>query len=718
MATPTPDVNGRPSIIDSVGTYMQRILERTVYAKPLKKELIIVLQDLCKIYSPSGHEGETVEYCVDALKSCGFKVHTDDVKNIFAVRGNNPGVKLVCINAHTDTVHRESDKKIAETLQYRWIDDIMTGGGNMMAGDDKCGIALALTLALYTDLPMKIILTTGEEVGGTGSAKLIGSDFKDVAFCFTVDRKGGNDIISEYCGRTCAPKEFVDQFIALASRTVGIKFVDTDGSYADTYVISQHTPCINISAGYYNAHTNSDFVNVNELYNVMNAVKSAIENIHELIASIDRAPSGWFKDVYADNPMYKRGKYIGAGMPDYITRYDGFNWSGDEFDYHGARGGRGSRAIIPDSRQQRLSDRVTAHGGVYNTGKKCHIDYDKLTGRDDKENIKVGVDDHLIRNMSMPEGLLLASYNDGKITNEQWDFYLASGKIQPFVHRIGVEARTRVNNARLNADISRENRVNRVKTNSIPINAPIHDDWLSLSGDYEDYFDNPKRPFCGEEEKCRKPQPMPLSFGLQDAIESDSLYDIDTIGLQSGYLPGSSEHAIFVDYITGNTTHTELKYYLDINLIDDLFYATAIRAKQEYDSELRLKQSLKVYANIGKDERDRTRSPVTIRTRHNNRQKRKLPKGANKTPLRFNVNLDGMDKIYITDFAIGKIDPDMWDDMLLDNQITKSLWRAGYNEQDFYRMYGKLSGKFSFVDDYGDGEKYTTNYKHHLDDPT
>ena len=187
------NIEDKESSVERIKKSMQRALELTVYSKPLKTELINILSDLCKIYSPTDKEKDVVTYCSMALMNAGFEVYVDKVQNVFATRASQDGTKLVCINAHTDTVQGESDKGIANTLQYLWWDDLMFGNGNMMGGDDKCGIAIALTLALHTNLPMKIILTSGEERGGKGVAELKKSDFDNVGFCLTIDRRGAND---------------------------------------------------------------------------------------------------------------------------------------------------------------------------------------------------------------------------------------------------------------------------------------------------------------------------------------------------------------------------------------------------------------------------------------------------------------------------------------------------------------------------------------------
>ena len=46
------------------------------------------------------------------------------------------------LNAHTDTVQRDSDKDVADFVEYVWMNDAYTGNGKMLGGDDKCGIAV------------------------------------------------------------------------------------------------------------------------------------------------------------------------------------------------------------------------------------------------------------------------------------------------------------------------------------------------------------------------------------------------------------------------------------------------------------------------------------------------------------------------------------------------------------------------------------------------
>jgi hypothetical protein len=752
VVSPEPD-----NVPERLSKLMQAVLERTVYNKPLKKEMIIILQDLCKMYTPTGSEKPVIDYCWDKLSNAGFKVQTDKVNNLFAVRGGEDGSKLVCINAHTDTVQAYADRNVAETLEYRWFSDVMTGNGRMMGGDDRCGIAVALTLAMYTNLPMKIILTAGEEVGGTGSAELKKTDFDDVAFCFTIDRKGGDDIIWKYCGRTCAPKEFVDQFIALAHRTTGLIFSEADGSYADTYTICEFTPCVNLSAGYYNAHTKDDFVDINELYLVMMSVKAAIENMWELISAIDRAPVDWFKDIHAGDKNYSRGKYVdgvsyfyGTGWDNWGLGYGGY-YKGEIWNDELGRfvpvkkqepvtynkpltfqktitpseTGKEKPKVSEEIAQKNLQDRAQIFKAF---GKKCHIDYDNIVGRDDKTPEKTTIEEHEQYTMSMHEGVLLASYNDWKTSDERWDELLQAGDISPFVYRMGIEEHARQRKARemLKSDI-----VPRLPEAHIPektVVKPNNEDPLNSFGDM---YNDPGYTTGGEEEDPRRAPDQVLSWATKDAMEADALEELNEIGMNSGFLPGSNEYGIFVDFVTGNTTETELLYYVDHGLIDSMLYERALEARKEYEATLRLKQLQMTYEQEKEDEAEYERR---ARYQKNRKEKRAITMSrtfdheTKKHPVSPDVMalrgaLDNYEKIQVTRFALGQITQQEWVRRWQIGDISDDLYRAGKNEQAFFKKHGKLSGRFTVdrdAEDVSDAddvrEKYPTNYKYNYDE--
>ena len=680
-------ITDESSFTARANTVMQRMLEETVYKKPMKKELHIFLQDLIKMYSPTGQEKPVVDYCNNVLRSAGFKTYSDTVNNLFAVRGNVPGARLVCINAHTDTVQTVADQNVADYVSYLWEKDIYTGNGKMIGGDDKCGIAVALTLATQTDLPMKIILTAGEERGGIGSGALIKSDFSDVVFCFTIDRRGGEDLISEYCGRVCAPQTFVDQFINLVFRNIGLKFKTEEGSYADTYTICEFTPCVNLSAGYYNAHTAQDFIDVTELYDVMIAVKLAIENVDELISAIDRSGTDWFKDKHANDPDYKRGKYIGRTY--YVDSY-GYPYNtayrDDSFWY-----GSGANRELPKSAQRPLTLPVPADDRPFTTrkedeesnrkklrenlailtGQKCHIYYDKVAGRDDKTPTQTTVEEHVDHSMTLHEGVLLASYNDGRTPDDIWDRYLRDGEIRPFVYHIGIRSKVKVNNDRLREDIRRAN-----CASEDAVNVPIHYDKNALDN-FEGLYEDSRDAIRGEEERPEVDSVNPASWAIEDAIELDAAEELIDVGRQSGYLPGSTEYGIFVDYVTGNIAIDELTNYLDTQIIEVGLYNAAIEGRRDYQATLRLKRLQKTYQQPPVETKKKKTSKTTVHG------------------YRFTDD----EKKIITDHAIGRTSDKQIDSMEWFREITSRVLAAAREERMFFEKYGKLSGNYTVDDD-------------------
>lgn len=75
---------------------------------------LALLEGLLRIYSPSGEEGEAVEWLVEQMAALGFDASMDEVGNAIGVMGE--GMKEIVLLGHVDTVegfipvHREGDR--------------------------------------------------------------------------------------------------------------------------------------------------------------------------------------------------------------------------------------------------------------------------------------------------------------------------------------------------------------------------------------------------------------------------------------------------------------------------------------------------------------------------------------------------------------------------------------------------------------------------------
>jgi hypothetical protein len=240
-------------------------------------DLIEILQDLFQIYSPSYREQAVMEYAAEFLKrECGFTVTTDAKYNILAVRGTPKNGFYPLLNAHGDTVQDDLDEFLTHNIRYDAEKNIIHGRELFMLGcDDKAGMAIIMTIAKHSTAPLKILFTVEEESGCGGITAVDPNFFKDVAFAITLDRKGAGDIITEYGGRRMAPKIFTDAVVNIGM-TIGHPLRVSYGSFADTYHISTHCIAINLSTGYYNAHSQRDYVNITEAMKIAEIVSRCI----------------------------------------------------------------------------------------------------------------------------------------------------------------------------------------------------------------------------------------------------------------------------------------------------------------------------------------------------------------------------------------------------------------------------------------------------------
>ena len=134
-----------------------------------------------------------------------------------------------------------------------------------LGADDKNGIFAILEL-LKMGYQFNFIFTIGEEVGCIGIRELLNeeefvAEVESKPFALIIDRRNGRDIIgfgNEYCVG-------LDIRIEQFSETLGIKYTCAHGLCSDADHISDHIECVNLSCGYYEAHSAKEYTNLKEL---------------------------------------------------------------------------------------------------------------------------------------------------------------------------------------------------------------------------------------------------------------------------------------------------------------------------------------------------------------------------------------------------------------------------------------------------------------------
>ncbi len=231
-------------------------------------------------------------FCNDYLEYKGYK--TINKKGYLYAEGNIP----VMLIAHLDTVHKETVKEIYVSN----MGNIISPQG--IGGDDRCGIYAILKLITDTDLKPYILFAEDEEIGCVGSEKFV-KDIKnydiDVNFLIEIDRRGNNDAVYYECDNP----DF-EKFISLYG-------FETDyGSFSDIAVIAPvlGVAAVNLSSGYYKAHTTDEIINIDDLNNIINRVTAIVTDVAD--NKTER-----FEYIEKTRRTYKKSSVYGWDWDDY-----------------------------------------------------------------------------------------------------------------------------------------------------------------------------------------------------------------------------------------------------------------------------------------------------------------------------------------------------------------------------------------------------------------
>ena len=150
-----------------------------------------------------------------------------------------------------------------------------------IGGDDKVGVFIALEM-LRTFEHLKVVFFTNEEIGCVGSSEARLSFFEDCSFVLQCDRMGNKDFI-QYGGYTeLFGPDFEDKVLPLLVKR---GYEPSEGSLTDVVELKERgleIAVANISCGYYNPHTDKEYVNVKDVISCHALVKEIIEKLgHE-----------------------------------------------------------------------------------------------------------------------------------------------------------------------------------------------------------------------------------------------------------------------------------------------------------------------------------------------------------------------------------------------------------------------------------------------------
>ena len=236
-----------------------------------------LLKELFTIYSPSGNEKKMRKFIKWWLKTNvpTATIVTDQIGNIYVTKGESE--TYPCLAAHLDQVQKTHSKDF-EAIEAK---DIILGFSKKckqqqgLGADDKVGVWINLKCLLKYDT-IKAVFFVGEEIGCVGSGRCDMEFFDDCRYVIQCDRRGSNDLITSIGGWTqlCSPEFIKDIKPELYGYREEHGLITDVGELKDRGL---KVSAVNLSCGYYEPHTDREFVIKSEVMNCLHFVEHIIE---------------------------------------------------------------------------------------------------------------------------------------------------------------------------------------------------------------------------------------------------------------------------------------------------------------------------------------------------------------------------------------------------------------------------------------------------------
>lgn len=218
------------------------------------------------------------------------------------VKGEAP----VMLVAHLDTVHKQPVTTICISEDRNIL---MSPQG--IGGDDRCGVYALCSVYKEAKRKPWLLFTCDEEVGCIGAVDFARDYAKDrlpdelsqLKMLIEVDRKGNNDAVYYECCN-------IDFEEYISSKG----FITAQGSVSDISFIAPElgVAAVNLSSGYYNAHTSHEYIDLASLDATIVKIREIVEEStsEEIPRFIYESMCDWHYWYYGCSEHYSREQNI------------------------------------------------------------------------------------------------------------------------------------------------------------------------------------------------------------------------------------------------------------------------------------------------------------------------------------------------------------------------------------------------------------------------
>ena len=241
----------------------------------LREEL---LEKLLMIPGTSGNESRVRDFLWPILEELTDHAFVGSRGNLLAMKKMGRG-PCILLSAHMDVV-----EPIPELSTIIKDSRIWHRNQGILGADDRAGLAMIVSIlksASNTSFrgTLKIAFTTEEEVGQRGAESISPLFFWDVDCAISLDRRNGSDIVTSnskqrYCSEVYG-KIFEQVSKDLWSGQADYTMVE--GGVSDLRVWSSlGVESVNLSIGYHNEHTPTEYLNLTEWHRTHDLVMKAL----------------------------------------------------------------------------------------------------------------------------------------------------------------------------------------------------------------------------------------------------------------------------------------------------------------------------------------------------------------------------------------------------------------------------------------------------------
>ena len=249
---------------------------------PIPEDVRKEFRKLVSVQTKTSNEHEMHYYLTRWLDKRKLSWKYDVVGNILVTKGE--AEYFPCIVSHMDTVHDIVPNFKIMTVKHKDGHDIWYAkDGNTktgIGGDDKCGVFSCLYALEKLD-NVKVIFFTQEEGGCKGSRDIDLSLLEDAGYIIQLDRWGRKDFICKDSTTPFVSEEFND---LLLETKIKFGYSDASGLVTDSVKLFRRgigVSCINVSCGYYQHHTNSEKIDLNQYWNSLRFLIETVEVLGE-----------------------------------------------------------------------------------------------------------------------------------------------------------------------------------------------------------------------------------------------------------------------------------------------------------------------------------------------------------------------------------------------------------------------------------------------------